>query len=41
MSIERDDPPPPKPEEFDPEGEYPEHEEITGREGVAAQALKK
>ncbi len=41
VSIERDDPPPPKPEEFDPEGEYPEHEEITGRDGVAAQALKK
>ena len=40
VSIERDDPPPTPPEQFDHEAEFVEHEEITGREGVADQALK-
>ena len=40
VSIERDDPPPTPPVEFDHEAEFVEHEEITGRQDVADGALK-
>ena len=35
VTIERDDPPPPPPEDFNREGEFPEHEEVSGRADVA------